>query len=201
MSTKQKKNVTITQNNISAVEPSKPVKVIIHGWTESSDSNEYYKPLTDAFLKKGDFNIITVNWSKPAHDSYPVSVVNTRGVGYRVGNLLVKIHKEKKVDVKDIHIIGHSLGAQVAGFAAKQFKKSVGTKVRHVTGLDAAGPLYETPPVPKISRLNDDDAEIVDCIHTDGGVFGYLKPLGTIDFYPNGGVPVQPGCDAIKDSK
>ena len=35
----------------------------------------------------------------------------------------------------------------------------------------------------------------VDVIHTDGGNFGFLSPLGHADFYPNGGTPVQPGCN------
>ena len=31
-------------------------------------------------------------------------------------------------------------------------------------------------------------------IHTAGGAAGYMQPLGHVDFYPNGGVPPQPGC-------
>lgn len=48
--------------------------------------------------------------------------------------------------------------------------------------------------MPKNSRLTNEDAVVVDAIHTDGGVFGVKETTGTIDFFPNGGVPVQPGC-------
>jgi len=36
-------------------------------------------------------------------------------------------------------------------------------------------------------RININDANFVDIIHTNGNSLGLLKPLGHIDFYPNGG--------------
>lgn len=59
-------------------------------------------------------------------------------------------------------------------------------------GLDPAFPLFE--PGSKSERLNAGDADFVDVIHTDGGIFGYPWPLGHADFFPNGGIPLQPGC-------
>lgn len=44
-------------------------------------------------------------------------------------------------------------------------------------------------------RLNDDDAKFVDIIHTTKWVLGQHKPIGNIDFYPNGGNSKQPGCE------
>jgi hypothetical protein len=44
-------------------------------------------------------------------------------------------------------------------------------------------------------HLTAADAEFVDLIHTDGGVLGFPIPLGHADFYPNGGRPLQPGCN------
>lgn len=38
------------------------------------------------------------------------------------------------------------------------------------------------------------DAKFVDVIHTDGGVFGFPTAIGHADFFPNGGVALQPGC-------
>jgi len=34
----------------------------------------------------------------------------------------------------------------------------------------------------------------VDIIHTDCGVYGVAKNTGTVDFFPNGGKRIQPGC-------
>lgn len=44
-------------------------------------------------------------------------------------------------------------------------------------------------------HLSWTDAAFVDVIHTDGGHFGFARPIGHADFYPNGGVRRQPGCD------
>lgn len=43
-------------------------------------------------------------------------------------------------------------------------------------------------------HLDITDAQFVDVIHTAGGTFGYVKPIGHVDFYPNGGKAPQPGC-------
>lgn len=40
-----------------------------------------------------------------------------------------------------------------------------------------------------------------DVIHTDGGILGIPWALGHVDFYPNGGVALQPGCVAEELSK
>lgn len=59
--------------------------------------------------------------------------------------------------------------------------------------MDPAFPLYSRD---KRERLADGDAGFVDVIHTDSGILGYPTPMGDADFYPNGGVPFQPGCRA-----
>lgn len=43
-------------------------------------------------------------------------------------------------------------------------------------------------------RLSETDADYVDVIHTDAGVFGIPDPIGHADFYPNEGRALQPGC-------
>ncbi|XP_077294462.1 lipase member H-like [Arctopsyche grandis] len=41
--------------------------------------------------------------------------------------------------------------------------------------------------------INANDGKYVEIIHTSAGVRGLKLPLGTSDFYPNGGV-LMPGC-------
>ncbi|XP_070537616.1 pancreatic triacylglycerol lipase-like [Ptychodera flava] len=91
----------------------------------------------------------------------------------------------------DMHVSGHSLGAHVAGYAGERTPG-----LGRITGLDPADPYfeYEDPRV----RLDPDDAEFVDVIHSDGNSFitlgfGLFQPIGDADFYPNGGKQ-QPGC-------
>ncbi|XP_049861437.1 lipase member H-like [Schistocerca gregaria] len=58
-------------------------------------------------------------------------------------------------------------------------------------GMDPAFPLYSLEPIE--NRLDASDASFVQVIHTNGGLLGWKDPMGTADFYPNGGT-FQPGC-------
>lgn len=42
--------------------------------------------------------------------------------------------------------------------------------------------------------LSKTDAYFVDVIHTDAGLYGAPVTSGTVDFWPNGGDTLQPGC-------
>ena len=46
-------------------------------------------------------------------------------------------------------------------------------------------------------KLDATDAFFVDAIHTCAGALGYYSDLGNADFYPNSGMPSQPGCCCI----
>ena len=60
-----------------------------------------------------------------------------------------------------MHLIGHSLGSHVAGYAGKNV-----TALGRITGLDPAGPYFEW--MPAFVRLDSADAQFVDAIHTNG---------------------------------
>ncbi|XP_034243514.1 pancreatic triacylglycerol lipase-like [Thrips palmi] len=62
---------------------------------------------------------------------------------------------------------------------------------RRFTGLDPAWPLFFVTPAS--GRLDKEDADLVDVIHTCAGDLGFSWALGTVDFFPNGGSH-QPGC-------
>lgn len=58
-------------------------------------------------------------------------------------------------------------------------------------GLDPAKPLFIF--ATGDHKLDKNDAEFVDVIHTDVFQRGMLSPIGHADFYANGGIE-QPGC-------
>lgn len=66
-----------------------------------------------------------------------------------------------------------------------------------VSGLDPAYPGFELLSAFTGGRLEATDADFVDVIHTCGGALGLLDPVGQADFYPNGGTPMQPGCNIL----
>ena len=92
-----------------------------------------------------------------------------------------------------LHLIGLSLGAQMAGVCGANVKSG---RVFRITGLDPAGPLFKK--WPKHLRLDSSDAEFVDAIHTDAGIFGFPRNVGHVDFWPNKGISPQPGCTKIE---
>jgi hypothetical protein len=59
------------------------------------------------------------------------------------------------------------------------------------TGLDPALPLFAT--LKDAWKLDAADADFVDVIHTNAGVFGKIEVSGHADFYVNGG-SFQPAC-------
>ncbi|XP_012138644.2 phospholipase A1 member A-like [Megachile rotundata] len=158
--------------------------IYIHGYLESVVTSGV-TPILDALLKYTTANIIAVDYRRAALLFYPLSVAIVPAVGAKVAKSIEKM-VEAGVNAKSIHIIGHSLGAQLAGCIGRSLK----FKLTRITGLDPAGPLYYL----KYPHLRASDAKFVDIIHTDSGVFGLALPTGSVDFYPNFGHAPQPGC-------
>ncbi|KAL3869914.1 hypothetical protein ACJMK2_042536 [Sinanodonta woodiana] len=148
-----------------------------------------------AFLQKEDANVVVVSWEKGADNiNYVQAAANTRVVGALVAQMMKAMHTNGHANYHDMHLIGHSLGSHIAGYAGERVP---GTG--RITGLDPAGPLFEHKD-PKV-RLDPSDALFVDAIHTDGDNlhelgFGLERPIGHADFYPNGGEN-QPGCPSV----
>lgn len=115
-------------------------------------------------------------------------------IGNYLGSIIAKLHTNYKADLSKIQITGHSLGAQVTGAAGRAVQNLTNSKIARITGLDPARPLFEDIDLTGNGKLTKDDAELVVILHTDGGSYGYLRPAGHIDFFPNGGVSSQPGC-------
>lgn len=88
----------------------------------------------------------------------------------------------------------HSLGAHAAGYAGSFIGMG---KVSRITGLDPAMPKfdYASPE----GRLDTTDALFVDVIHSCAGTLGLKQSIGHIDFYPNNGEAIQPGCSGVKE--
>lgn len=115
-------------------------------------------------------------------------------LGKTVAEFIRDLTLHHQVRIKNILLVGHSLGGHVTGFVGKYLYNMTGEKLPRIIALDPAGPLFARKPADE--RLNSTDAEIVEVIHTDGGMLGFKDVIGTIDFFPNGGRN-QPGCRHI----
>ncbi|XP_033738724.1 inactive pancreatic lipase-related protein 1-like isoform X2 [Pecten maximus] len=166
-------------------------KLIIHGFQDNGHST-WMHDMTKAFLDAEHVNVIVVDWSLGADNiNYIQAAANTRVVGATIAKLLEMLHHATRLPYSKVHLIGHSLGSHIAGYAGRRVHG-----IGRITGLDPAGPLFEN--FDAEVRLDPTDATFVDVIHTDSDSllelgFGLEKALGHADFYPNGGEK-QPGC-------
>ena len=86
-------------------------------------------------------------------------------ITYLYAYLFFQIYKNAKL--QDFHIVGHSLGAHIAGYAGEKLismNREAG-KLGRITALDPAQPLFQN--TPEFVRLDPGDADFVDVIHTD----------------------------------
>uniref|UniRef100_L7M4E4 Putative lipase n=1 Tax=Rhipicephalus pulchellus TaxID=72859 RepID=L7M4E4_RHIPC len=168
---------------------SRPTKVITHGWLDALYFGQWMTKMKNAFIVAGDYNLITVDWRGGNGLPYAQATANTRLVGAEIAAMIQKLQKVFKANVSTFHIMGHSLGAHVAGYAGERIHG-----LGQITGLDPADPYFQH--MPAFVRLDPTDARFVDVVHTDGGTvfdlvkgegLGMVEPTGHLDFYPNGG--------------
>lgn len=184
--------------NVTYFRRNKPFKIVTHGYLNCAD-HPWMTRMKSAYLQKDDCNIIQLNWAKGSILPYPTSAGYSKDLGGYIAKLMKELNETMGVPYYNMHCIGHSLGAHICGFAGK-YINSINYTISRITGLDPAGPLFTK--ASQDQRLNRTDAAFVDVIHTDIRKYGLAMPLGTIDFYPNGGEAPQPGCftvDKVKD--
>ncbi|KAG8231253.1 hypothetical protein J437_LFUL005927 [Ladona fulva] len=163
-------------------------------------------------------NIILVDWHVlSAGPWYPWAVLNVPVVGrylaYFIDSLARRIDQKGYGDVEydneiirrkrlssssseffqNLHVVGFSLGAHVAGVAGYHVTEG---RIGRITGIEPAYPMVNLLAT-NAERLDSSDAEFVDVIHTCSGSYGVPEPVGHVDFYPNGGEAIQPGCENV----
>ncbi|XP_011867463.1 PREDICTED: pancreatic triacylglycerol lipase-like [Vollenhovia emeryi] len=179
--------------------------IIVHGFL-SHGQETWIRDMERAFLEWDDVNVVVIDWSAGGNTwNYYKAAVNTRIVGYQVSKFVEHLTNatvnDNGPDVNNwgpLHLVGHSLGAHICGFVARELKKRHNRwTVQRITGLDPAQPCFRKTDT-SVSHLHKYDAPFVDVIHTNGRLLtslglGLPEAIGHVDFYPNGG-KTQPGC-------
>lgn len=109
-------------------------------------------------------------------------------MGPYVARFVTYLIDQGRMDIENVVLIGHSLGAHIVGIAGK---KMLNHTLPKIVGLDPASPLFSLNELDR--RLAKGDARYVEIIHSNAGILGLAEPLGNASFYPNGGKS-QPGC-------
>lgn len=115
----------------SDFQPRKPLYIIIHGYTGDRDfsPNVYIRP---ALLQAEDVYVISVDYGPLVpYPCYFAAVENLPLVSKCLAHLINTMVERGVVQNDDIHMIGFSLGAQVAGQTANYLKR----KLQRITGI------------------------------------------------------------------
>jgi len=178
--------------------------VIIDGFL--SDSTSPCSILTkDTYSSRGG-NVIVLDWGRlsgsgltlgnplQTASAYISALGNVAPVGVRVAEFLNFLRENKQIQFNDITIVGHSLGAHIAGAAGRNVKSKYGGTVARVVGLDPAGNFLGMQVDPS-KRLQKGDASFVDIYHSNRGTLGDSdQDTADVNVYLNGGNN-QPGCE------
>ncbi|GAB0092138.1 phospholipase A1 [Sergentomyia squamirostris] len=172
----------------STFNPSHPTRCVIHGWNGDGNSG-INNAIRTAYLQRGNFNVFVVDWGLGAGSNYVTSRNRVENVGRVLARFLAFLNQHTGMNLASVTVVGHSLGAHIAGLAGKN--TGAAGRIGAIIGLDAAFPLFsfDRP----AERLHSTDANYVESIHTNSGLLGFDVPLGMASFYPNGGGS-QPGC-------
>jgi hypothetical protein len=151
--------------------------LIVHGW-QSGNSTWMVSMKSELFKNNSNINVFIVNWAFGSDITtsnlndmfgYETSIryINTtvREVWEYMGYYVDSGWIAKTSTTIGIHCIGHSLGAHVCGLLGNLAKsRTMGMKFQRITGLDPAGPCFDT--YAASNRLDKEDADYVSVIHT-----------------------------------
>lgn len=168
----------------SGFRPENQTTIIIPGFSDGV-TKPMIQLLKDAYFVSDERNVIVVDWSDLSY----LAIGNVQFVAKRAAQLIDLMVKEELLRLDWLHIIGMSQSSHIAGVTGEHVTTG---RVGRITGLDPSRPFINMKE--RNGRLSDDDAVLVDVVHTNAGFLGEQTAIGHLDFYANGGKK-QPGCD------
>ncbi|KAH8357005.1 hypothetical protein KR200_011907, partial [Drosophila serrata] len=180
----------------SGFNASLPTRLMIHGWMSQSRGS-FNRDVKNAYLTKGEYNVIVADWSASSANINYFSVVKLiETFGAQLAQFTRNLNRQFGADFDSIYFIGHSLGAQIAGSAGKRLSPD---KINTIFALDPAGPKFRHRSAE--FRIDPTDAKYVESMHTSAN-FGFRRPTGSATFYPNYGAYQRScyylGCSHIR---
>lgn len=107
----------------------RPLYVVVHEWNGSGGSD--MNPLiTSNILAVQDANVIVVDWSRVAEETYINAARGVPSVGQFLGNFITWVINTTGGNWNQVHFIGFNLGAHIVGNAGRQ----TGSRPSRITG-------------------------------------------------------------------
>ncbi|XP_045492201.1 lipase member H-like [Colias croceus] len=156
--------------------------VFISGYLDASFS-PIVQTMVQPYLERGK-NVIVVEIFPILVRTYPIAARLTKPLGHILGEFLAELTK-LGLQPQNLEMLGGSLGAHIAYYAATKYHELTNLKPSRITGLDPAGPCFRN--LPRKERFNSDAAHHVDALHTNIDGFGIADADAHVDFYANGG--------------
>merc|ERR1712136_144923 len=131
----QEEEEALTSIEAANVDLDSPIVFIVHGFV-TSDTSDWILGMRDAFLRFHGTNVVRVGWNT-SPPNYQMAVADARVVGGEIGLLITRLASSlplEKVEafLRRVHIIGHSLGAHIASYAANFAEKKTGFKIGRI---------------------------------------------------------------------
>ncbi|XP_031616461.1 phospholipase A1-like isoform X2 [Contarinia nasturtii] len=180
----------------SKIDFTKPVNFLIHGWMGGLNGGNIYLPpdvrpkngwmrsTAQSWAKFADCNVCAVDWSRLANYDYSIAAMRHTKMVTDALEYFMQFLIDNEMEITQVSIAGHSLGAQIAGYIGEKFQGDIDS----IYGLDPAGPGFTWPfDLGKSTRLDPSDAQYVQCVLTSRGTLGTMKDCGHANFIMNGG--------------
>lgn len=164
-------------------------RFLIHGWAGKSTSCSN-AAIKDAYLTRGEFNVIIVDWSVLAHHvNYSRIYLQFPEIAAHIVKFINFLQQYTSMTLDKVYLVGHSAGCHISSLVGKLLKPQL---LGAIVALDPAG--LNHLELSEDYRLTPTDAKYVESIHTD--VLHLGNPsfnLSHATFFPNWGLG-QPNC-------
>jgi len=166
-----------------------PTFIMIHGWN-SSPNQAFHDLSSRLHTAYPNANIIYLDWSA---DSTTSNYLSAAGWVYWVATGLANDVAKLHVDPDKIIVVGHSLGAHVAGCFGEAYRSNTSHSIGTIVGLDPAAPFLQKCLGGLNSGLNSTQATRVVVFHTSNSLtglgsnkeqgYGNYSQIGHLDIY------------------
>lgn len=191
--------------------PAKPVRLVIHGWGQATESwgtvqpdgDNYPQSFSELYWGTGmDVTVLGLHWVPREGwatcwfgTPQQCSDLQTRSAGdaaHTAAHLVASLARQHALQPAQLEIVGFSMGTVVASLTAKLLaEQGLGRPARLL--------LLDPCPTDQASVISTGDAELVEAVHTSSQGICAERPVGHLDFYPNGGAEQPCGSGPCLD--